>query len=170
MRLVLLGVVLAGCKVQPVEVPPAPDQLVERDIPKPGAEQGGIALDDYGHKRSEPQLRPERIVYEADERQGGSAEDAFQIGYMLRESRPAEAIRKFNEAARRAPNDAQLQQRVNDQLALLGTARELYLRGYQLKNDSPDEAVTLFEQVLELTAVGDGLHEKAKAQLQQLGR
>lgn len=47
--------------------------------------------------------------------------------------------------------------------------KELYLRGYQMKDSMPKEAAELFRRVKALTAPTDEYHQKADAQLRQLG-
>lgn len=46
--------------------------------------------------------------------------------------------------------------------------RGIYLRGYAVRDTDPETARALFLRVLELTAPGEELHEKAKRRLEQL--
>lgn len=153
---VLVLGLIAGCKSQPDTLPARPDPAQPAvAVVAPAAPQ---------------QVRPEQVVLApAAEQADGDAQDLYERAYMLRESHPGESMRLFQEAARRAPNDAQLAAKVRDQLgAIRDGAKERYLRGYQLKDASPAEARVFFEQVVQTTPAADELHLRAREQLSRL--
>jgi len=120
-------------------------------------------------------LGEEAVAAYEDQRDAArqSAHEEFLRAYVLRDEDPKRALAMFRHVEAITPVDSELHEKAKAherlQLKTLEPeAQRLYVGAYSRHNEDPEAAIAVFKQILDLTAPGSELHEKAQTQLEQL--